>query len=726
LFRDIQPDQYYPVYGDSSVRGYDAQSTGKLYVRVDRNKSWFVGGDITTGTPDQARSLGAYSRSLTGIREHFEHGAVTLDAFASHDDLRLVVDEIPANGTSGPFFLTRGSAIRNSEKIEILTRDRDQLALVLLAEPRQRFTDYEIEPFTGRLLFRAPIPSADADLNPISIRITYEVEQGVESFLTAGLESRIKLTPSWEVGAAIVDNRDPTDPLRLASTNTTISLGRKTKVVAELAHSDRDGSDKGYGRRIELLHDASRLQLRAYGGRTDEEFDNPAAILTSARSEAGAKAGFSISERTRLVGEAIHTASVTSEEARDGVLLGVERSFANNLKAELGMRRVRDTSDAGPTVTTTTARTRISAPVPRFSAATLFGEYEQDVSESDRRIAAVGGDYRLANRSKIYLRHELISSLSGPYELNSALSHNTTVFGVDASYLTDTHLFSEYRVADAINGREAQAAIGLRNGWTIARGVRVNTSFERLEALRGIQEDTAALTGAVELTRSKRWKGTGRLELRDSDSSQGMLSTLGLAYKLTPDWTFLGKNILAITDNEGTQPDRRQDRAQIGFAFRDSERNRVNSIARYEFKQENGLESALERKAHILSVHADYQRTPAVVWRAQYAAKVVDEDTATVDVSSSAHLIAARVTRDFGKRWDAGLAARALFDGDFDGYEGGVGAEGGYLIGNNLWISAGYNFLGFRDDDLAGSDYTSRGPYLRVRFKFDESLLEGL
>ncbi len=36
LFRDIQPDEFYPVYGDSAVRGYDAQSTSRLYVRVDK------------------------------------------------------------------------------------------------------------------------------------------------------------------------------------------------------------------------------------------------------------------------------------------------------------------------------------------------------------------------------------------------------------------------------------------------------------------------------------------------------------------------------------------------------------------------------------------------------------------------------------------------------------------------------------------------------------------
>ncbi len=40
----------------------------------------------------------------------------------------------------------------------------------------------------------------------------------------------------------------------------------------------------------------------------------------------------------------------------------------------------------------------------------------------------------------------------------------------------------------------------------------------------------------------------------------------------------------------------------------------------------------------------------------------------------------------------------------------------------NLWVSAGYNFFGYRDADLQGADYTAKGPYVRLRYKFDESL----
>src|SRR5205823_369195 len=45
LFRDIQPDQYYPVYGDASIRGYDAQSTSKAYIRIDHGRTYLLYGD---------------------------------------------------------------------------------------------------------------------------------------------------------------------------------------------------------------------------------------------------------------------------------------------------------------------------------------------------------------------------------------------------------------------------------------------------------------------------------------------------------------------------------------------------------------------------------------------------------------------------------------------------------------------------------------------------------
>lgn len=52
----------------------------------------------------------------------------------------------------------------------------------------------------------------------------------------------------------------------------------------------------------------------------------------------------------------------------------------------------------------------------------------------------------------------------------------------------------------------------------------------------------------------------------------------------------------------------------------------------------------------------------------------------------------------------------------------GLGFDVGLRVATNLWLSIGYNFFGFKDDDLAGVNYTNPGFFFRFRYKFDEDL----
>ena len=120
LFRDIQPDEYYPIYGDSAQRGFDTQSTGRLYVRIDKDKSYLLYGDYTTASSDTVRQISQYSRSLNGVKGHYETDIqghrVEVTGFAAHDTLRQMVEEFAANGTSGPFQLRHGDLARRRSR----------------------------------------------------------------------------------------------------------------------------------------------------------------------------------------------------------------------------------------------------------------------------------------------------------------------------------------------------------------------------------------------------------------------------------------------------------------------------------------------------------------------------------------------------------------------------------------------------------------------------------
>jgi hypothetical protein len=91
----------------------------------------------------------------------------------------------------------------------------------------------------------------------------------------------------------------------------------------------------------------------------------------------------------------------------------------------------------------------------------------------------------------------------------------------------------------------------------------------------------------------------------------------------------------------------------------------------------------------------------------------------------NAVLVSGRVNYDITENWDLSVLL-AQQTGQYGARQFAQGAEVGYLVQQNLWISAGYNFAGFSaDSDLAGNDYTREGIYIRLRFKFDQDLFSG-
>ena len=384
---------------------------------------------------------------------------------------------------------------------------------------------------------------------------------------------------------------------------------------------------------------------------------------------------------------------------------------------------------------------KLTLPVPwTENAARIYGEYEQDIFDSGKRLAAVGGEFRLDARTRLYVRHELISSLGGPFELNAVQQQNSTVIGVESAYAKDAALFNEFRARDGITGREAEAALGLRNAWTLAPGLRTSATFERVAPVGGAKaaNDSTAITGAIEYTADPDWKGTARLELRTSDTVDSALNTLGLAFKLDENWTALGKSVVYLTRNKGPGAvDQKQARVQAGVAWRQTEKDVWNALGKYEYRWEDGapgafggvgatsLDGSAKRRVHILSLDVNCQ--PSADWQlsAHYAGKLAFENSNGRGEQSSAHLVAAHVTRDLTKCLDVGLNANAIFSSDGRGsVQYGLGPEVGWTLANNLRVGVGYNFGGFRDEDLTQEQYTTRGFYIAVRFKFDEGIFQ--
>jgi hypothetical protein len=349
-------------------------------------------------------------------------------------------------------------------------------------------------------------------------------------------------------------------------------------------------------------------------------------------------------------------------------------------------------------------------------------------------MAAVGGTYQFSPKGKFYIRHELVSSLGNLEQLNGTQQQNSTVFGIDTTYLKDNHVFSEYRGVDAFPGYETEAAIGLRNVYTLRPGLKFSATAESVKRLTltgttaapTTSDNALALTGSLDYTASQRWKSSGRFEWRQSTSDNSILSSVGLAMKLNDSYTLLNRSIYSVTmPKTAGQTDRLEVRVQNGISFRPVKSNRFTVLTMFELKEEKDGTSTIvipDRKVAILSIGANYQPNPKTMATVRYAMKWSDDQTNVVDSTLDGHMTTARVTRDINPKWNVGVESSALFSEHFNNVQYSNGAEIGYILKANLWLSVGYNFTGFYDRDLTGDEATRQGPFIRMRFKFDESM----
>ncbi|MFQ5995400.1 MAG: OmpA family protein, partial [Acidiferrobacterales bacterium] len=200
LLTNLDPDKFYPVYGDSSTIVYDAESQGKFYLALDSNELHALVGNYLVNFSDT--ELATYQRTLFGGHFVYQSEKQTkygnprtkADAFVAETRQASVRDELRATGGS-LYYLSQREVIEGSEQVAIIVRDKDT-GLQLSRTPQQQNVDYTIKYDEGRLIFSRPISSVQADDrlinedllqgNPVSIQIDYEARLDAFEQNTAG------------------------------------------------------------------------------------------------------------------------------------------------------------------------------------------------------------------------------------------------------------------------------------------------------------------------------------------------------------------------------------------------------------------------------------------------------------------------------------------------------------------------------------------------------------
>lgn len=746
LFRDIQPDEFYPVYGDSSIKGFDAQSTGKLYIRVDKDHSYALYGDFTTYSADGSESLGRYGRALTGGLVHSENEKYSATAFLSRTNATRIVQEVRANGTSGVYQLGLRDIRPQSEIVEIVVRDRNNPGRILSATQQTRFTDYTLDGFTFGLLFRRPLPSFDEDGNPVFIRVTYERETGGPDFTVSGVAGQYKVNDRLQIGAGLVQDDDPLRQMKMRSVNGALRLSNDTVLVAEYAQTDTPEFGTAGASRFELRKDGANFQARAFTGTASNGFNNPESVLSRGRAESGVQLTVKIGARTQVTAEAIRTKDNQTGARTQGIQAGINHAFTNNVRGSVGIRNASGDASAAfggagqDNLSFTSIYGALNARItPKANA---FTRYEQELGGGNRSLS-IGADYQIANQTRLYAIHEFFDAPLSLYALGDTQRRYGTRVGIETATMRGGTLFNEYRLAGGVDGRTAQAAIGLRNAWKLGRGLGLSTSFENTRNLNGGlgsasldgNNGSAASIGLESLDNDK-FKWTARLEGRDG-SSRTLTATAGAALQASPDLTLLGRAAYAKSSASGgfgagtigntggvaAGFDQKQTRVQLGLAYRPVNNDRLAALFKYELRDgddPSGFLTQLKRRQHIVSADANYLVSRSLQARVHYAYKNSRDNTDNLQTSTSASLLSARLSKDLTRRLNLSLLGSTLWNSNSRHVAYGI--EASYGLTDDLLLSLGYNFNELRNRNFE-DETLGKGFYLRMRFKFDEDLL---
>ncbi len=252
----IDPDRYYPVYGDAVEEVQDVRSREKLYVLLEADRSKLQVGNFRAQLNGQ--QLFQYQRTFFGASVDIDHefvdGARTeLKAFAADGGAGTRHRQVVFQGTGGAMYFLRDDAIvEGSERVQLVIRDAVSGARLMVI-PQLRDVDYTMQYRDGRLMFMQPVPSTvtagwNINQNPVRTldghRVFLEIEYDYES--TLGDESedayafQLKQTfmDRITVGGGIVQEEREGSRYRLIGGEARAKLLEHTEIMAEFAFSE--------------------------------------------------------------------------------------------------------------------------------------------------------------------------------------------------------------------------------------------------------------------------------------------------------------------------------------------------------------------------------------------------------------------------------------------------------------------------------------------------------
>ncbi len=721
LFRDIRGDEYYPVYGDNSERGFDAQSSSNLFIKVERGGSYFLYGDITVRPEADAFRLGGFQTVTTGAKAHWQGEHVEISVFAARTAQENRLEEFAGRGVSGPYDIDLTDFREGSDQVDLLVRDRDT-GEILSEERLRRLSDYVLDFFLDTVIFDRPVPQADANGNPVSVRFAYQVSTDAsQRYWLYGAEARLQLNERVSAGVRAIHSdgsRGTPENERIYAAFIESKFGENGSLQFELAHSIDSTGNAGNAVRASFENKSDRASIKIETHHAGAAFNPTGSNARSGSDYVRLNFDTKVNEAMRLRFSSSWLADRVAATETVDASVTADRKVSETLRLSGGLKVRHDLQSEGDA--TDLILVTGGDWTPEFAPELKLGfDLDQPFLGHGPGLLQLRAEYQLREGVKINASTEMAfaQAQNGPDIANSNL-------GVDYALAPWLDGRSEILAAGGDNGR-SNFVQGFRGSADVRERLTLSYSLEHTEPL------SEAATRLTSLAIGGKWRGLKDAWVLDADvdqtfadDGQTFFASLGLAGRLSPDWTLLGRSRFAL-DQRGDAANSLRQRLRFGAAFRPVEDPRFEFLGWYEHQLE---ESDQRSEKHLWSLAGTWDVSKRLRFNGKYAGQYSELDLPgsanMVEAVGLMQLIQAGATFDLlPERLEGSVNAFKIWD-DQGFASNAIGVEVGFVMAAGAMVSVGYNYS--RDRAPQAPSLYQEGAYVRVRLKLDGTLWDRL
>lgn len=730
----IDPDEYYTVYGDASRQQFEASSREKLFIKIEREQFYALFGDYDSAL--NATELSRYSRRMTGLKSELQGEKFSYNAFAAETLNKFIKDEIQGDGTSGLYRLRGKGLVINSEHVVIETRDRFRSEIIKESRSLTRHIDYSIDYQDGTIFFREPIASKDSNFDPIFIIIDYEVESPVEGDISVGGRAAYKfMDGKVELGASAVHDATFGSETDLVGIDARIRFDDENSVKLEVAGTDgKDASTdlSGSAYLVEYEHNSDDLDGRVYMREQEPEFGvgQQAGSETGTRKY-GADGSYRINDAFKLDAEAYHEENLVTMAERDVTAANIIYAKDKHTLST-GARVARDIDGTGKAFDSDLfllgASTKImeNKLLVRANSEIALGSKDSNPDYPSRYI--LGVDYFVTPAVDVYVENEWTRGELQDTEISRVGVRTTPWQGAQVNSSLNREIQE--------NGIRTFSTMGLTQNVRFNERWSGDFAFDQTKTMRNpgatpfnvnvppaqgtVNSDfTAVSVGAT--YRADTYTLANRLETRNSETEDKVGAVINWERKLIDGVGYAINTQLFDTDrSDGSTGFDGNIRFSLGYRPLTSNWITLNKFE-YKLKEDTGLATADTRQRKlidnlVMNFKPDFENQVSINFGIKHVIDSFDGE----EYDGTTVLLGSEYRHDLSKLFDIGVHAHTLnsLNSGINKYSTGVSA--GWNIARNVWLSAGYNFAGFDDRDFSAAGYTSHGPYIKFRLKFDQ------